>query len=1019
MLLCTFAAACASEDDLELGELIQGVVVDANNGGPAGFVFHEPWAVGYENAPPGLEARVLELIRVRVEAFDEASGAVTAQLASLSSTTIPKVKIDAQRGVFHVGFDGSALSEGSAYRIRVDVDGRELGYAEIPTRYVPHFRGKFLRFNFRIEAIGVDRDLDGAIETRDNCPGVANADQLDSDHDGQGNACECAGVVCEVRNECEESATCNAINGACVYTPRANGTSCEDGDLCNGGETCQQGQCTSGQVPSCDDGNTCTTDSCDSQLGCVHADAQCDRVISDLAPGMWLRAEDIVATDGSAVATWPAAAAHLSSASQTNAGRRPIYRANAINGHPAVEMDGTNDRLDLATNVFANGNLPLTMFAVIRSSDLHGHIVGTGSSDNGFLTTYGAGLTLSNGVVNVKANNDSAGLHLSSGAVSNDNQVHLVAAVARSGASQIFIDCRARGTSLAAASSYGYWKSTIGSSDGSDRDLTVDPFAGSIAELIVLPGALGHHDRVAIERYLATKYGLDCQSPNAPGAAVSLTQTAAAFYRFEEAGAAGRVDAAGGADLLATPATASGFGSVSAIVNRGNSINGQNGYYFRRASSPALHHGGGSFTWAGWVSFSSFYDSQTIVGKWNNNTNEREYRVAYNAATARIELSVSSTGYDRAGEIATVSHPRPIALNTFYFVEASHDAAGDTINLRVGTRAERGDVFSAPWASGVYFGNADLNVGAHNNGADDRLHGTIDALGFWRRRLDEGERVRLWGQGIGFEPGIYVPSEIPGCDGVAGSGAVVDLCGRCGGNGASCEDEAVIANGRALWLRAHDLGYDEAVEVASWGTTTQSDSTRRPVYRTNAIGGLAAVDFDGTNDQLVLPTNLFSSSSFPLTVFAVLSTSDSSAHVLGTGSSSNGFLTSYGGGLTINSGATVIKANNNSSGLHLASSARVDNNAGHIVAAIASSGASTMRVDCVSRGTSSAATNAYGYSRSTIGASDGSSTAASIDPFAGRISEILVYSRALTVAERAGIERYLSQKYGIGAGVCQ
>jgi len=53
---------------------------------------------------------------------------------------------------------------------------------------------------------------------------------------------------------------------ACVG--RADGTLCSDGNACNGEETCQGGICRSGIAPNCDDGNTCTIDSCDAVTGC-------------------------------------------------------------------------------------------------------------------------------------------------------------------------------------------------------------------------------------------------------------------------------------------------------------------------------------------------------------------------------------------------------------------------------------------------------------------------------------------------------------------------------------------------------------------------------------------------------------------------------------------------------------------------------------------------------------------------------------------------------------------------------
>jgi hypothetical protein len=57
------------------------------------------------------------------------------------------------------------------------------------------------------------------------------------------------------------------------FTPTCTlDVTCSDGDACNGIETCTGGKCRAGDPPECDDGNTCTTDSCGALVGCVHAD---------------------------------------------------------------------------------------------------------------------------------------------------------------------------------------------------------------------------------------------------------------------------------------------------------------------------------------------------------------------------------------------------------------------------------------------------------------------------------------------------------------------------------------------------------------------------------------------------------------------------------------------------------------------------------------------------------------------------------------------------------------------------
>ena len=63
---------------------------------------------------------------------------------------------------------------------------------------------------------------------------------------------------------------CDPASGNCVAVPVLNGTPCDDGDACSAGDQCTAGVC-GGGPRDCDDGNTCTDDSCDSGLGCVYA----------------------------------------------------------------------------------------------------------------------------------------------------------------------------------------------------------------------------------------------------------------------------------------------------------------------------------------------------------------------------------------------------------------------------------------------------------------------------------------------------------------------------------------------------------------------------------------------------------------------------------------------------------------------------------------------------------------------------------------------------------------------------
>ncbi len=59
--------------------------------------------------------------------------------------------------------------------------------------------------------------------------------------------------------------------------PQCTDASCNDGNICNGVETCRAGVCTAGTPLDCDDGDPCTVDSCDPRSGCQHT------TVADLA----------------------------------------------------------------------------------------------------------------------------------------------------------------------------------------------------------------------------------------------------------------------------------------------------------------------------------------------------------------------------------------------------------------------------------------------------------------------------------------------------------------------------------------------------------------------------------------------------------------------------------------------------------------------------------------------------------------------------------------------------------------
>jgi hypothetical protein len=59
------------------------------------------------------------------------------------------------------------------------------------------------------------------------------------------------GVTCTAKDRCHGVGTCSPSTGVCSDPPLGDGTSCDDGNKCNGIETCQSGTCAAGTGVTC------------------------------------------------------------------------------------------------------------------------------------------------------------------------------------------------------------------------------------------------------------------------------------------------------------------------------------------------------------------------------------------------------------------------------------------------------------------------------------------------------------------------------------------------------------------------------------------------------------------------------------------------------------------------------------------------------------------------------------------------------------------------------------------------
>ena len=94
-----------------------------------------------------------------------------------------------------------------------------------------------------------------------------------ADHCHLGNCISSGMLVCDDNNLCTDDACQGGVG--CTFTP--NSEPCDTGTECTENDICKNGMCVPGQITDCDDGNVCTTDSCDPETGCTHTanDAPC------------------------------------------------------------------------------------------------------------------------------------------------------------------------------------------------------------------------------------------------------------------------------------------------------------------------------------------------------------------------------------------------------------------------------------------------------------------------------------------------------------------------------------------------------------------------------------------------------------------------------------------------------------------------------------------------------------------------------------------------------------------------
>jgi len=115
-------------------------------------------------------------------------------------------------------------------------------------------------------------------------------------------------------------------------------------------------------------------------------------------------ATELSLSDGSSVSTWPD---ESSEGNDLSAGTTPTYRSSGINGHPAVEFDGTNDFLDVKTATYPS---PRTVVMAVEHTDPNDDFAvpfdGGGSNEHRSFVTSNGNVRLVSGSVDISDSTD-------------------------------------------------------------------------------------------------------------------------------------------------------------------------------------------------------------------------------------------------------------------------------------------------------------------------------------------------------------------------------------------------------------------------------------------------------------------------------------------------------------------------------------------------------------------------------------------------------------------------------------
>ena len=165
--------------------------------------------------------------------------------------------------------------------------------------------------------------------------------------------------------------------------------------------------------------------------------------------------------------------------------------------------------------------------------------------------------------------------------------------------------------------------------------------------------------------------------------------------------------------------------------------------YLSAADSAGLSTGDIDFSITCWVRLDSIGADRTLMAKWQESGNNREFRLFYDHSSLRFRFEVSASGTSSVANV-DADELGGVSINTWYFVACSHNATANTITIQVND----GTVDSVSHTGGLADKASTFTIGSEHGGANPH-DGRIVAALYTKKVLSAAEKTFLYNDGSG------------------------------------------------------------------------------------------------------------------------------------------------------------------------------------------------------------------------------------------------------------------------------